>query len=424
MTRFYHFSNFGAHLGEIQMLEAEVSAEINGINEVSFKCDTILTERDRLLWSDGTLWHEHVFQQSEQVHGDEDYLSYIFRVSYQADLRLFSINRLNLTNSNPQNALTWILAGTNWGVGTVDNVGTASFEWEGTTVYSALTEICDAYNLEVEPVLTVSNNGSVVRKLNLKAAIGTDRAVRFDYAYNLSGVTKTIIDQDVYTACYGYGASNNNSKLSVYIEDASLLELWGVPDGNGGLLHAVGIYENTDCETTAQLRAETQAYLEAHSMPAISYTIEVSGEDMSQVELGDVVHVVDREFNPELRFIARVIALKKDLITHRVTEVTIGTVLSVVTDVTLRTFKMSQAASQAMSSTSTAMSNLQADYDAKIKEYDSKLTSYETKLTTQGTTLEDQQKKLDEQASTIADYGKKIDQMQAEIDALKAASNG
>lgn len=413
MTRFHHFSNFGAHLGALQMLEAELSAEINGVNELSFKTNALLTERDRILWSDGTVWNEHVFQQSEQTHGDEDTLSYVFRVSYQADLRLFSISKLNLANVTARAALSRILTGTNWAVGDVDDAGTASFEWEGVTVYTALTDICDTFNLEAEPDLTVSRNGSTVRKLNLRAAVGSDRAVRFDYGHNLKGVKKSILDQDVFTACYGFGKSTDDNKLTVYVEDPSLLELWGIPDGSGGLLHAVGTYENSDCETAAQLRAETQAYLAAHSMPAVSYTVEIAGEEMSRVELGDVVHVVDREFRPELRFVARVIALKKDLIAQRVTEVTIGTVLAVVTDATLRTYRMSQAASQAISTAQTSIGALQADYESKIQSYETKLTSYETKLTSTDA-------KIAEQGEKLATYDEKLESLQAQIDELKA----
>lgn len=377
MTRFFHYSNFGAHLGELELYEVAHSCEINAVNELSFVSDEVLAERDRILWSDGTLWHEHVFQQSEQSHGETTSISYVFRASYQADLRLFSIAALKVEGPLVD-VVSLLLEGTNWDVGTIADRD-CSFEFQGVTIYQALTEICNSLELEIEPVIEVDSLGVFSRKINIIEAIGTDRAVRFDYSYNLEGVTKTVLDEDVYTAAYGFGADSGKEidgmklKVTVYLENPLALERWGIPDGKGGLLHSVGKYENSDCLSSSQLQAETAAFLDAHSTPQISYEIAIVGEEMSQVELGDLVHVVDRDFVPELRLAARVVSLKKDLTLGLVTEVTLGTSLSILPDTLVRTWQMAQTALQTPGSGSqvtsqlTALSSALTDMEARIK---------------------------------------------------------
>lgn len=364
MTRFFLYSNFGAHLGEIEALEAVHSCEINNTDELELTCTESLTARDRVLWHDGTKWQEHVFAQAEQEHTKDGInLSYILRASYQADLRLSVIRLFVANNVSAEYVLTEILKQTGWNVGIVDDAGLASFEFQGVTSYQALLEICTEYGLEVEPVIEVDEAGVSARYINLRYAIGEDRGIRFDYSYNLKGVTKTVLDEDVFTACYGYGNSLQTKtdgvtdKLTVYVADDESIEIWGVPGKNGEFIHSVGQYENSNCESMAVLTQETSDYLAAHSTPSISYNISVI-DDGLEVCAGDVVDVVDKDFNPELRLSARVTAVKHNLVTDKVEEVTIGTSLSLLPDALTRTYKMAQNAMQSSSSSSGFMSDI------------------------------------------------------------------
>ena len=61
-------------------------------------------------------------------------------------------------------------------------------------------------NGEVEPVITVAGGRVSSRSVRFKEQLGSWRGLRFTYGKNMAGCTRTVLEQDVYTALYGFGA--------------------------------------------------------------------------------------------------------------------------------------------------------------------------------------------------------------------------
>jgi hypothetical protein len=59
---------------------------------------------------------------------------------------------------------------------------------------------------EVEPVITVAGGRVSSRSVRFKEQLGSWKDFRFTYGKNMAGCTRTVHEQDVYTALYGFGA--------------------------------------------------------------------------------------------------------------------------------------------------------------------------------------------------------------------------
>ena len=58
----------------------------------------------------------------------------------------------------------------------------------------------------VEPVITVADGRVSSRSVRFKEQLGSWKGLRFTYGKNMAGCMRTVLEQDVYTALYGFGA--------------------------------------------------------------------------------------------------------------------------------------------------------------------------------------------------------------------------
>ena len=70
----------------------------------------------------------------------------------------------------------------------------------------ALRRVAEVWGGEVEPVVAVSGGRVASRSIRLAGQLGSWHGVRFTYGKNMVGCTRTVLEQDVYTALYGFGA--------------------------------------------------------------------------------------------------------------------------------------------------------------------------------------------------------------------------
>jgi phage minor structural protein len=70
----------------------------------------------------------------------------------------------------------------------------------------ALRRVAGVWDGEVEPVITVAGWRVASRTIRLRQQLGSWRGLRFTYGKNVAGCTRTVLEQDVYTALYGFGA--------------------------------------------------------------------------------------------------------------------------------------------------------------------------------------------------------------------------
>ena len=350
------YSRHDAYVGTIgsrQLLGFVWTDCLNGEDTVDITTTFPLKEGYRLVWQDlNGVPHEHVCQDPQGASA--------------AGLPIYSDTALNsicelfgdyIEDKRPygyslQRALEVCLEPTRWDVGTVDQPGTVS---SGLTFYhtdcrTALNDIL-ACGGELETSITVGANGVTGRSVSILKHRGEANGHRrFSYGKDINSIKRTE-HWGAITACYGYGkgvetdtggygrkltfGEINNGKD--YVEDAEALKLYGRPDGNGGLKHVFGKYENSSCEDAQQLKDETQDYLDQHKTPGVTYEADVvdlvaMGRPWEGVGVGDDTQMVDGSFEPTLRCQGRVTKQVIDML-GKTRTVTLGNVIESIADI-------------------------------------------------------------------------------------------
>ena len=354
MTKFLLYSRWREFLNEIQKVyKADRHQVINGEDTLALSTNCVFAKGDRILWQKNNVWNEHVVNELEQEHSGSETFNYICEASYINDLRLDQIHLAVWNNVSAKYALTEILKLTTWSVGEVEDFGNNSIKLENLSAYEALLTVAGIWGGEIVPTITVSDDGVVSGSISLVHQRGTEKAARFEYGYNMTGVRKSILPSDVITACYGYGKTLDTKTDGVpdrltfssinggkpYVEDNEAIKLWGLPDGKGGLKHTFGIFEDYQIETQSELLQKTKEHLSKHNKPEVSYEVDIVYEALNGVSLGDVVQVTDLTFTPEVRLEARIGELTQDVLTEQTAQCVFGTVVSVVPDIYARQFK-------------------------------------------------------------------------------------
>ena len=345
--KFLLYSRWWVQLGELEVLGAEHRQQINGEDSLSLDLTQPLSKGDRVLWTDGRDWREHVVDEEGQEHDEGETFSATCVWSLQADLSLKHVRQWVAHDVSLAEVVSTLLDGTSWEPGTLESdVGTASFEFSRKSVYQCLLEACGAFGCELRSTLETGPGGVERRLVDLVPRVGEDTALRFEYGVDLRGVTKRIEDEPVVTAAYGYGSTLDTKtdgvqdRLWCYVTSEPAKEVWGLPDGKGGTMHAEGVYENSECEDAATLAEETAAWVEQHSVPSVSYETDIPFASLRGARLGDTVQVVDREFTPEVRLEARIGELTRDVLSGDTSRATFGTVTSTVPDALARAYSV------------------------------------------------------------------------------------
>ena len=350
------YSRHDAYVGTIgsrQLLGFVWTDCLNGEDTVDITTTFPLKEGYRLVWQDlNGVPHEHVCQDPQGASA--------------AGLPIYSDTALNsicelfgdyIEDKRPygysfQRALEVCLKPTRWDVGTVDQPGTVS---SGLTFYhtdcrTALNDIL-ACGGELETSITVGANGVTGRSVSILKHRGeADGHRRFSYGKDINSIKRTE-HWGAITACYGYGkgvetdTGGYGRKLTFgdinggldYVADQTALETYGRPDGKGGFAHVFGKYENSSCEDAGQLKSETQAYLDEHKIPGVTYEADVvdlvaMGRPWEGVGVGDDTQMVDGSFEPTLRCQGRVTKQVIDML-GKTRTVTLGNVIESIADI-------------------------------------------------------------------------------------------
>lgn len=347
-VRFRLFDRWGRMIGEVQCERAQHRQEVGGEDTLEIATGAILSPGDRILWDDDGVWREHVVNGIQQEHGSTKEISYVCESSLIWDLGHRCIQLADMKNKDTPYMVDHLLENVPlWEPGEVEALGSKDIAFEKCTTYEALVKLADEYGCEFEPVIEVGETGVTSRRVNVKAQVGRDTAYRFDFKYGLEGVRKQVHEDYVITACYGIGSTYSKQSARgyywCYVTDEEALQYWGIPDGEGGLVHAEGIYEAGDLQGDALTQA-TIEYLGTCSAPSITYEVDIPGASAKGVRCGDTITVVDRDFDPELRLNARVNEMTRDLITGMCEEAVFGTYRSLVPEVMSRSWRQSREA--------------------------------------------------------------------------------
>lgn len=373
-VNFTRFSRFGVNLGRLTYTAATHEEATDGTDELKITCDEDLTKGERLVWLDRQgVAHEHIVDEIERLH-DADGKPYT---------SVTCINSINETwddyieDKRPSGsvavALASILAGTRWEVGNCDQPGGASHTFYHISVREGLSDLLKTWGGELETVIETDGVQVTHRYVRVVATRGNQQSPkRFTWTKDLISIKRKTGSANPKTRVYGYGkgvetdTGGYGRRLTFcdinggkdYVEDTSATEVWGHPDGSGGIAPAVDVYINEQCEDAAQLLAETRDYLETVKAPTVSYEASVLdlfafGRDWEGVAVGDCVAIIDKGFSDAgIRLKGRVSKLSRDLVTGDAS-VTFGNLTDDLADIF-----------QAMTQQLKSGSNQRANYDA------------------------------------------------------------
>lgn len=341
------FDNMDAYRGTIT--ERDLTAftfhdedDANDTVEVSTTFD--LHGGDRLVWSDGDgLCHEHVCQEPRLTHDRDGATSACTALNSFSETTGDFIEDKR-PGSSYQDVLGVVLASSRWGVHNQVPGSTATMVFYRVNVNEAVRRVFEKRGGPFRTFVDTDGKGAVAtRKIGLPVPGDADNGspyprFRLEYGRDTSGIRRTVY-WDAITACYGFGrgvetegggygrkldfSEINGGKM--YVADAAALSKYGRPDGNGGIAHVFGVYENPECEDAIELKSQTEIYLERHKVPGVNYEMDaelLSGSYKPRV--GDDVQIVDTELVPELRCTGKVSRIDTDMLTGR-SMVTVGT---------------------------------------------------------------------------------------------------
>lgn len=354
MRRVLIYDRFDAQvceLSENDVFELTRHEVVNGAHELTITTTQVLEKGYRVLMEDDRgYWHEWCVSGIDELHanGSRPYGSYYCVWSLQPDLMGTRVSAMPgvQTPVTAALALDAALGGTSrWERGTVTNTNTGGASMYDTDGWSAMSTLVANWGGEVAASIGVSASGVVSRLVDLYAQQGESTAKRrFDFGADLVSVRRTIADDPLYcritprgkgeaTEGGGYGRritieSVNDGKD--YLENASMVDLAKLPDGNGGWEYPTLEVENSECETPSELLTWAQSVLDAYTNPKVTYEVNVvqaakEGIDLQGVSLGDEVQIVDGKFN-DLRLTGRVMEITIDELAHTTTSLTIGSV--------------------------------------------------------------------------------------------------
>ena len=207
------------------------------------------------------------------------------------------IDKTEITNKTAAEALTTVLTGTLWSLGTNTASGTQSVDIARGDVWQAVNAIKTNWNVYIIPRVTFSAAGAITgRYLDITPAGGVWNGLRLSVRRDLLDPSVTYNDADVYTALYGYGASKNDTDLTfkdevwtataehpakpanqTYLEDPAATALYG---RNGRA--RFGYYQNAAITDPAVLLQKTWEALQRCNHPKIS----ISGTAVDLYRLG------------------------------------------------------------------------------------------------------------------------------------------
>lgn len=344
--RFIHFNRFGAYIGELTPMQATRTRNVDqcGVDKVELVLlDNGVDKYDRIVFCDsmGRTCEWIVMSSRESRAKSVPICTVNCYGSMQELSRHFMPTLHRGSKDTPEQAIAKALDGTRWSVGQCDE-GSGEYSVYHQSSLASVKDIAEAYKMEVEPVIQLSADGNSIakRSVSLVKRLGrANTALRLDYGSGLSGIDRVLSADDVVTRlyCYGKGVQTTDDdgnatggysrKITFadinggkeYIQDDSLLEVWGMPGPDGSLVHTEGIFEDGDCEDKATLLVEGRAALAERSKPIVSYegTVEALGRagfDANACDLGDNLQMVDTTFPKPLRLSGRVLEIVEDLL--------------------------------------------------------------------------------------------------------------
>ena len=199
----FHFDRWDRRIGTLRVAgELVHTEELNGEDTIEFRCFDVPVKGDRLLWLDGSTWREHVAVRTEEPMAG---FCSVYAESSLCEMLDDFVEEVQLSYRTATQALTAILATTRWSIAYCADLGVAGALIYHQNALWALRRVAELWGGEVTPIITVSGGRVASRAIRMDAQRGSWNGLRFTYGKNMAGCTRAVLEQDVYTALYGFG---------------------------------------------------------------------------------------------------------------------------------------------------------------------------------------------------------------------------
>lgn len=223
-----------------------------------------------------------------------------------------------------------------WTVGTSDVTGNFYMQRTRSTLKDALMDWAQKCGGEIDPEVSVAEDGTITRRVNIYKRVGEDRGLSLYDDREITDITRKVQQGDIYTAAYGVGNYVEGSDQALtfagvtwstangdpvdkpagqtYVSlGASSIDQYGQNVG-GTLVDRCTAY-TIDTSDPATLLERTYAALVAQLVDPTAYTIKAAdfpslGIPTSEVGFGDTVGVVSTALG--LRFRTRCVGKRTD----------------------------------------------------------------------------------------------------------------
>lgn len=223
-----------------------------------------------------------------------------------------------------------------WIVGTSDVTGNFYMQRTRSTLKDALMDWTQKCGGEIDPEVSVAEDGTITRRVNIYKRVGEDRGLSLYDDREITDITRKVQQGDIYTAAYGVGNYVEGSDQASTFADV----VWSTGNGDpvdkpagqtyvslgaaaidqygqnvGGTLVDRCTAYTIDTADPATLLERTYAALVAQLVDPTAYTIKAAdfpslGIPTSEVGFGDTVGVVSTALG--LRFRTRCVGKRTD----------------------------------------------------------------------------------------------------------------
>ena len=216
-------------------------------------------------------------------------------------------------SSTARDAMTSVLAGTDWYVGQIDKTNVLNWENESGTVLGVLNQIASLYGGD----LVFDDQTHFVHLLNQG---GRDRGTYFTYEKGVESATRRTDTTSLVTRIYGRNAEGLT-----------------IAPANGGVDYVedftwtnevrVSVYDFRSGMTPQAMMNFLVPFLALRATPNLSYEYQVSGlidrvDEVDRFEVRDIIFVMDEDFEQSVK--SRIVSLEIDWVDLRNSKITLS----------------------------------------------------------------------------------------------------
>src|SRR5699024_1388179 len=202
---------------------AEHEEELNGKDILEFSIlgnnenADKLEKKGRVIYKDRLgYWKEFIIQRMIEEHGEEGLIIQVYCESSFYETFGDYIDDKKPRDVTANIALEVALAPTRWEVGRVDNLGINSLNFYHNSSKEAVHKVAERWQGELETRVEVTGNKITRRYVDLFYQRGFNIGKRYEYSKDLFAITRTVQEDDVITALYGYGKGEEIEETDGY----------------------------------------------------------------------------------------------------------------------------------------------------------------------------------------------------------------